>query len=64
QYNDRVGEAVQRFVANRDAIYALIRSQEHLRPGKTRDQVRFVDSFFADVASPRDIERNLLRDCR
>ncbi|MDX1482741.1 MAG: hypothetical protein R3315_13740, partial [Woeseiaceae bacterium] len=59
QYNDRVDEAVERFVANRDAIYDLIRSQEHLRPGKTRDQVRFVDSFFENVESPRDIERNL-----
>lgn len=62
-YNDHVAAAAGRFRENEKAIRELIESQQPLRGGKKRDQLRFVDSFFKDIESPRDIEKNLTEDC-
>ena len=62
-HNDYLAAAVVKFGEQRDAIYALVDSQEQLTKSTRRSQERFVDGFFKDIESDKDIQKNLMDDC-
>ncbi|MCC6245877.1 MAG: hypothetical protein IT353_23795 [Gemmatimonadaceae bacterium] len=64
--NALVPGAVAAFVAKKDQIYALYRDQlgALLSPKEVKEALEYFDEFYKATATPKDIERNLLSDCR
>lgn len=56
--------AVERFREQRDAIYALIDQQEGLTDRKKMDTRRYLEEFYKILDDPRQVERQIARQCR
>lgn len=56
--------AYDEFTSKRDAIYALINTQEGLEDSKKRDVVEYVDEFFNVIEGGRNAERQIEDACR
>lgn len=64
--NAEVPKVVEKFVAQKDAIYALYRDQlgALLKPGTVKETLSYFDDFYREVATPKDVQSKVLRDCR
>jgi hypothetical protein len=63
-HNALVIEEAEAFRQARPGMEAEIRQTPGLQDATRRTLLRYVDRFFADIADPAAIERNLLSDCR
>lgn len=63
-HNALVIEEAEAFRQARPGMEAEIRQTPGLQDATRRTLLRYVDRFFADIADPAAIERNLLYDCR
>lgn len=64
QHNDEVLKQAPAFVAARPALEAQIAAIPGLDDGNRRDMIAFLAGFFADIATPDQIGKRLLKDCR
>lgn len=64
--NALVPGAVAAFVAKKEQIYGLYRDQlgALMAPKEVKETLEYFDEFYKATATPKDIERNLLSDCR
>lgn len=63
-HNDTLAAARQEFLAQRDAIFALIAAEGRLDAQRRRHAVRFVEDFYATLASDWSFEREISGKCR
>ena len=61
--NEYIPGSVARFHEKRDAIYDLINANELLDNGTRKSLLRFIDSFYKSLDSPKKIEKNIADDC-
>jgi hypothetical protein len=57
--------AFAQFIAKKDAIYALYRDEigRLIAPGTVKRTLSYYDDFYKDIATPKDIQRNLFSTC-
>lgn len=58
-------KAFELFTARRDAIYNLYRDDigQLISPGKVKSTLGYYDTFYEDIRTPKDIQRNLFSTC-
>lgn len=61
--NEHVTATVTAFKNAKPRFIALIEEQEQLDERSARKSLKYLDSFFDDIESPRDVEKNLVDDC-
>ena len=62
--NAEVIQQAPAFLAARPAMEQEIRSIPGLDDKSRDDMIKYLGGFFEDIATPDDIQKNLLRDCR
>jgi hypothetical protein len=62
-HNGQLEAATQIFLDKRDEIERLVDSQAQLSSGTKNKQLRYLDSFFSDIESPRAREKHLVDEC-
>ena len=57
--------AFAQFIAKKDAIYALYRDEigRLIAPGTVKRTLGYFDDFYTDIATPKDVQRNLFSTC-
>ncbi|HXF95628.1 MAG TPA: hypothetical protein VNI61_05955 [Gemmatimonadales bacterium] len=60
---EEIAPLLQRFASQKDAIYALYRSQEGLERQQLEQALRYFDEFFRVLADPRAARREFSRNC-
>ena len=57
--------AFAQFIAKKDAIYALYRDEigRLIAPGTVKRTLGYYDDFYKDIATPKDVQRNLFSTC-
>jgi hypothetical protein len=57
--------AFAQFIAKKDAIYALYRDEigRLIAPGTAKRTLSYYDDFYKDIATPKDVQRNLFSTC-
>ena len=63
-HNDTLAAARKEFLAQREAIQALVAQEPRLDAQRRRAAVRFVEAFYATLASDWSFERDLSGKCR
>lgn len=63
-HNGTLAAARQEFLAQREAIFALIAAEGRLDAQRRRNAVRFVEAFYATLASDWSFERDISGKCR
>jgi len=66
QQNALVPGVAEKFKAKKDAIYALYSDNVGalMNPRTVKETLEYFDAFYAAIATPKEIERKILRDCR
>lgn len=66
QQNALVPTVAETFKAKKDAIYALYSDPVGalMNPRVVKETLEYFDAFYATIASPKEIERKITRDCR
>jgi hypothetical protein len=66
QQNALVPTVAEQFKAKKDAIYALYSDQigALMNPKVVKETLEYFDSFYAAIATQKEIEKKILRDCR
>ena len=66
QQNALVPAVAEKFKAKKDAIYALYTDQVGalMNPKVVKETLEYFDSFYAAIATQKEIEKKILRDCR
>ena len=66
QQNALVPVVAEKFKAKKDAIYALYSDKvgSLMNPKTVKETLEYFDSFYAAIATQKEIERKILRDCR
>lgn len=66
QQNSLVPAVAEKFKAKKDAIYALYSDSigTLINPKTVKETLEYFDSFYATIATQKEIERKILRDCR
>jgi hypothetical protein len=66
QQNALVAPVAEKFKAQKEAIYALYSDPigALLNPRVVKETLQYFDEFYATIATPKEIERKILRDCR
>ncbi len=62
-HNAQAQAAAAEFLAARSAILGALNEVSELEEGPRRSAAQWLERFFTDVATPADVERNLLRTC-
>jgi len=62
-HNEYLPDAVDAFLRNREAIDALLESDQNLTRTTRRSLTRFVDDFYKALDSPKDIQKKLVENC-
>lgn len=62
-HNDEARAAAADMLARRGAILAALNEVPELSDGVRRTAAAYLDGFFAAIATPAEVERNLLRTC-
>jgi hypothetical protein len=63
-HNGTLAAARQEFLAQREAIFALIAAEGRLDAQRRRNAMRFVEAFYATLASDWSFERDISGKCR
>ncbi len=61
--NPHIPASLQHFRDRRDAIYAVIDTQEGLTNSTRKSLVRYIDKFYDLIDKPRDVERQIVNNC-
>jgi hypothetical protein len=61
--NVQAQAAAAQFLAAREAIFAALNERPELAAGPRNSAGFWLSGFFEDIATPADVERNLLRNC-
>ncbi|MBT8087485.1 MAG: hypothetical protein KJO46_05590 [Gammaproteobacteria bacterium] len=61
--NPHLEETIARYMEKRDAIFALVREQAELSEKEQKSLRRYISAFYDTLASPRDVERLLIKKC-
>jgi len=61
--NTYLEQSIQKFLDNRDEIYALINEQTGFSEGTREGLVRYVDAFYETVAEPKRVESQIRKRC-
>ena len=66
QQNPLVPTVAEKFKAKKDAIYALYSDNVGalMNPKTVKETLEYFDSFYAAIATQKEIEKKILRDCR
>ena len=66
QQNALVPTVAETFKAKKAAIYALYSDPlgALMNPRVVKETLEYFDEFYATIASPKEIERKITRDCR
>jgi hypothetical protein len=64
--NAEVAKVLPKFVEQKSAIYALYSDAigSLLSPGTVKETLKYFDDFYAMIATPKDVEKKILSDCR
>ncbi|MGE0178731.1 MAG: hypothetical protein AB7O91_02785, partial [Sphingomonas sp.] len=62
-HNQEAQAAAAEFLAARPRIFAALNAVPELDEGPRRSATAFLERFFDEIATPQDVERNLLRTC-
>jgi hypothetical protein len=62
--NSEVLKLAPEFIAARPKMEAEIRSIPGLDERNRDGMIKYLGGFFDDIATPEDIQKNLLKDCR
>jgi hypothetical protein len=62
--NGEVGAAVQEFRAHKAELMRVVSGEPRLEEGFRSKTLRFMDSFFAMLDDPGQVEKNILKHCR
>lgn len=62
-HNQEAQAAAAEFLAARPRIIAALNAVPEMDDGPRRSATAFLERFFAEIATPQDVERNLLRSC-
>lgn len=63
-HNDSLGPVRDEFLANREAILAIIRDEARLSPGRERVLVRYFGEFYGTLGDPARFAREITGKCR
>lgn len=61
--NDLLPETFDRFIANRDAVYAIVDELDMLSKISRRSVASYLDSFYDDISQAKAIDREFINDC-
>jgi len=61
--NEHVQASLQDFRDGRDAIYAVVDTQEGLWSGTRKSIVKYIDKFYKLIDDPRDVEKHIIDKC-
>jgi len=61
---EQLDAALPEFVAQRDAIYALVREQPGLEPKRAERMTEYLDEFYDIIGDPRRVSREMEAKCR
>jgi len=59
-----MGKIFDHFIASKDDIYSLYRSQAELDAGQLKKTLRYYDDFYETITTPSDREKKILGACR
>ena len=62
-HNQQAQAIAAEILGQRAAILATLNEQPELAAGPRQSAAQWMERFFADIATPADVERNLLRNC-
>lgn len=62
--NDRLPATFERFLAARKEIESLIEEQAGLSRKKRNELLKYLDSFYRTISSPKSVERHFINRCR
>ena len=62
-HNAEAQAAAVEFLSRRAIILAALNEVPELAPGPRQSAASWLNGFFEDIATPADVERNLLRNC-
>jgi len=63
EHNGELEAVIRAFRDNREVLLALVGSQEGMTDHSRRSTRRYVEDFYEDLETPRDIDRRLVRRC-
>jgi hypothetical protein len=63
EHNDQIGDTVALFAERKSRIYDTIESLPALDDRDKRTARRFIDDFFKTIEDPKDLDRELVRNC-
>ena len=61
--NQHIPASIQEFKDGRDAIYAVVDTQEGLTSGTRKSIVKFIDKFYKLIDDPKDVEKHIVDKC-
>ncbi len=61
--NSHLDETIARYNEKRDAIFALVSGQVGLSEKEQKSLLKYIGQFYDTLASPRKVERSLIRKC-
>jgi hypothetical protein len=62
-HNDRLPATIERFVAKRDEVFALLDDLDGLSKKSLASTRRYLDSFYDNIGSQRKVESALVKGC-
>ena len=63
-HNNTLDDAKQRFLAEEQAIYALVDNHPELNNGTRKKARRYLEEFFEIMKDPKDFQKDIIDDCR
>lgn len=63
-HNAHLPGAIQAFKDNREALYALIDSEDALTERTAKSMRRYLDSFYKVIDNNKNVEKKIIEDCR
>lgn len=64
RHNDEVRSAAAQFIANRDAVYAVLDEIDGLKNSKKNKTIRYLDDFYRTIGDADRLNTQLLDKCR
>lgn len=62
--NPSLEEARQKMLANEQAIYDLVQSEDRLNPSKQRKALKFLQGFFETIRDEKEFQEKVIDECR
>ena len=61
--NELVGPSTQAFIAQKQAIFDLVATNEYFDKGTRKKTTRFLENFYATIEDPKRLQANLIKKC-